>query len=601
MKNLRSLPAVAKHSVLPALSHTQLQHLFNSLAVIVCAIDAKGYITYVSKACADIWGYQPEELIGTRHIDLVLGEDHEKMQDYTARLKAGQLIPFFENRYYRKDGSIVPMSWAGRWDAQDKVLYAVMRDITERKANEALVNQCLHDVKDIIERITDGFFAVDREWHITYGNKEAENIVNVKRENIIGKNFWDCYPEAVGSIFEKEYRRAMEHQVSVHFEAYYPEPLNIWFDVYAYPSPNGLSIFFRDITERKKAEEELRKLSLIARETVNPVVITSPDNIITWVNDAFTRVSGYTLEEAVGKAPAELIDGPETDTKVLAYIREQQQKGQPYHAELVNYTKSGEKYWSAIYGQPILDEWGNVQQFYSIETDITERKRLQEQLNREQEQRQKKITAAVIKAQEQERAQVGQELHDNINQVLTTVKLYNELALDGVGDTTELLQKSIQYLQHSIDEIRHISKKLAAPTLGKIDLKETLEELAESIMLTNKLAVTTNYANVNDLCMDKDLHVAVYRIIQEHLTNVLKHSQANTVHIALHEANSHLCISVVDNGVGFDIYEKRKGIGITNMISRAESVNGKLELKSAPGQGCKLKVCLPLVMSERCI
>src|SRR5687768_9207083 len=114
MKNLRSLPAVAKHSVLPSLSHTQLQHLFNSLAVIVCAIDAKGYITYVSKACADIWGYQPEELMGTRHIDLVLGEDHEKMQDYTARLKAGQLIPFFENRYYRKDGSIVPMSWAGR-------------------------------------------------------------------------------------------------------------------------------------------------------------------------------------------------------------------------------------------------------------------------------------------------------------------------------------------------------------------------------------------------------------------------------------------------------------------------------------------------------
>ena len=597
MQDQPCLPSTENSLLLTRLSFTQLQHLFNSLAVIVCAIDGAGRFAYVNKACADIWGYQPEELLGILHLDMVIEEDRDRTRHYAARLMAGQEYPFFENYYRRKDGSMVPMSWVGRWHAGDQLLYAVMRDNSERKAREALKDQSLNEVKDIIDRITDGFFALDTQWRITYGNQEAERIVGVALESVIGKTIWECFPGTVGTIFELEYRRSLQQQVPVHFEAYYPEPLQMWMEVYAYPSANGLSVFFRNINERKQAGEELRKLSLIARETVNPVVITTPDQVITWVNDAFTRVSGYTLEEAVGKTPAVLINGPETDGEVLAYISRQQQKGEAYHAELINYSKDGRKYWSEIYGQPLLDENGQVLQFFSIETDITERKLLQQQLNREQEQRQKKITAAVIKAQEKERAQVGQELHDNINQVLTTVKLYNELALDGVGDTGELLQKSIQYLQHTIDEIRRISKRLAAPTLGKIDLKETLKELAESIMLTNRLTVTIDYVNMDDLYIDEDLHVTAYRIIQEHMTNVLKHSQATSVHINLRTSGHALYMDVTDDGIGFNVAEKRKGIGITNMTSRAESANGRLKIISAPGQGCKLKVYLPLAGS----
>jgi len=163
-------------------------------------------------------------------------------------------------------------------------------------------------------------------------------------EDVMGKNIWDLYPETVGTFVYLQYHKALEEQVSLQFE-FYNEILGIWFDISVYPSENGLSVFFKDITERKKTEEELRKLSLIAKETANIVIISTPDNKITWVNDAFTRITGYTYEEAKGKSPSDILDGPESDFNTIKYMNEQRQKGLAFHVEIMNYTKSGKKIW----------------------------------------------------------------------------------------------------------------------------------------------------------------------------------------------------------------------------------------------------------------
>ena len=209
--------------------------------------------------------------------------------------------------------------------------------------------------------------------------------------------------------------------------------------------------------------------------------------------------------------------------------------------------------------------------------------------------RHKLITEAVIQAQESERSLIGLELHDNINQVLTTVKLHNEMLMDGIGDPKLLLPRTIKYLQDCINEIRSLSKRLSAPTLGKISLEESVEELIESLNVTSKVKITHRISGFNRQSPTQDVHLGVYRILQEQLNNVLKHAEASEVLVCLQRSDDRLALTVADNGKGFATTNNKSGIGLMNMQTRAESLNGTFGLHSEPGKGCTLKVILPCV------
>ncbi len=113
-------------------------------------------------------------------------------------------------------------------------------------------------ITNTLERITNGFISLDREWRYTYINRAGTTMANRQPEDFIGKSFWDVYPDALGTAYETEYKRAMREQTPVEFEEYLPSAA-VWLEVSAYPSADGLSVFFRDITKRKQAEERLRE------------------------------------------------------------------------------------------------------------------------------------------------------------------------------------------------------------------------------------------------------------------------------------------------------------------------------------------------------
>ncbi len=140
----------------------------------------------------------------------------------------------------------------------------------------------------------------------------------------------------------------------------------------------------QDITARKNAEQQLlaseQKLSLIAKQTINAVVITDAEQRITWVNDAFTTITGYEAEEVMGKIPGHFLQGEETDPAAVAYLNEKIKNKQPFDCKLINYTKSGRKYWVHIEGQALFNEQGNAEQFFSIQDDITETMELENKL-----------------------------------------------------------------------------------------------------------------------------------------------------------------------------------------------------------------------------
>jgi signal transduction histidine kinase len=218
---------------------------------------------------------------------------------------------------------------------------------------------------------------------------------------------------------------------------------------------------------------------------------------------------------------------------------------------------------------------------------------LQKRLNRELITRQREITAAAIRAQESERSQLGLELHDNVNQILTTVKLYNEMYLTGYVQDRQLLVKATGYVQDCINEIRSISKRLSAPTLGKISLEDSIKELVSSINLTGRLEIIYVPKNLAMCQVSDDMHLAVYRIVQEGLNNIIKYSQAIIACIEITFEDQQLYLKISDNGKGFDTAAKRDGIGITNMKTRAENLQGTFQLKSAPGAGCEVTIVFP--------
>jgi PAS domain S-box-containing protein len=110
---------------------------------------------------------------------------------------------------------------------------------------------------DVMESITDGLFALDRQWRFTYVNRQAEQLVGRRREDLLGKVVWDVFPPLIGSTWDREYHRAVENRIPVHFEEFYP-PLETWFETHAYPSEDGIAIYIRSINERKQAEQTLR-------------------------------------------------------------------------------------------------------------------------------------------------------------------------------------------------------------------------------------------------------------------------------------------------------------------------------------------------------
>jgi PAS domain S-box-containing protein len=232
-------------------------------------LDPEGYITTWNEGVRRIKGYEAEEIVGEHFSIFYTAEDIERGHpDEELHIAAAEGSYEEEGPRLRKDGSIFFASvliTALRDEEGDLKGFAkVTRDITERKEAEArerlLVREkaALERAADTLESISDAFYAVDGEWCFTYVNGKAEELWGRSREELLGKNIWDEFPEAVGSESYRQIKRAMKERVTTEFETISPV-LDAWVAGRVYPSAEGLSVYFQDVTERKRAEEETRR------------------------------------------------------------------------------------------------------------------------------------------------------------------------------------------------------------------------------------------------------------------------------------------------------------------------------------------------------
>jgi signal transduction histidine kinase len=227
----------------------------------------------------------------------------------------------------------------------------------------------------------------------------------------------------------------------------------------------------------------------------------------------------------------------------------------------------------------------------SVEYSI-ERKKAEERILTAEEKYRQQITDAVLRAQEKERKAIGQELHDNINQILAAAKLYFDESMLQEEHRVEFSQLGMKNISLAIEEIRKLSRALIIPGFIKSGLSQSLHELIRHIQLAKKICITLDLDKFDEKNISESIKINLYRIIQEQLNNILKYAEASTVTIRIHNSGDNIMLSVSDNGKGFDVNAGRNGVGITNINSRAGLFNGKVEIDSSPGNGCRLNVLL---------
>lgn len=701
----------------------KLKKLIDSSLDIICSLDAEGRFIEVSAAAERVWGYQPEELKGKYCLNFLTEEDKPATQAVLNRIVKGEEFTNFENHYYCKDGSLKPIVWSATWDDEDRLMYCVGRDATERnrklkeqKKNTRKLKQVQNNLLNVLESMTDGFFTVNRNWEIKYATDKVAAMLGVNKEDYVGKNLWACFPQAVNTKFYTEYHRAFAEQKVVSFEEFLPS-FNIWFEVNAYPYKNVLAIYIKDITQRKNDEKRLEFIARATSEVIWEREISSDETFInaekfralfgyrlpgntmhrsfwlekihpddielikkqsqlvveerldyfmheyrfrksdgTWAyvkdrtylvrdedNKPIRKIGAMqdiTAERLAEKALTEseksykqlfenaplpkmvydsetlqFLDVNQAAINCYGYSREafltmnvmdiREEKDRPKVFEILSgidransnnmgvwkhVKKSGASLLAEIFLIAISYK-GRAAYLISVH-DVTEKAKLQETLIKEKVKHQKTVTKATIEGQEKERSDIGKELHDNVNQILTTAKLYVENIKYFPEQKNSFVDKSAALLQKAINEIRFLSKALVTPTIRDLGFEETLQELIAWYRELNLFTIDYTYL-MAECCIDKDLKLTLYRILQEELNNTVKYAKASAVTIRLQHGEQ-LKMVYEDNGIGFDPATQKKGLGLNNIKNRADVYNGTVHIDSSPGNGCRIEIIFPL-------
>ena len=352
----------------------------------------------------------------------------------------------------------------------------------------------------------------------------------------------------------------------------------------------------RDITERKKMDQ------IIQQSEANLHTIFNYTDTIYVLLDHQLRIISYN-PRAIDFAANELGHVIKTSDYFIDYFSKERKKELQYHMTIVlqgdkvsydvSYKRGdGKEHWYNVRMLPIMINKDTIHGMMLAVSDITQNKQLEEDLITQKVQEQRAITKAVLHAQEVERNRMGQELHDNVNQILSSIKLYLAMIEDDPAGHKDMIPKAKEFTDEVINEIRSICKEQVTPQ-KKFDLLELLQEITGDLNDTQQNILFTCHV-IGPITIDDDLKLNIYRIVQEQVNNIIKYSEASHARIHIEESRGLIELSIIDNGKGFDPAVNRKGIGISNIMNRVESYNGHFIIDSKPGNGCKILITLPV-------
>jgi two-component system, NarL family, sensor histidine kinase UhpB len=346
--------------------------------------------------------------------------------------------------------------------------------------------------------------------------------------------------------------------------------------------------------KQRRASKEISEYRY-ALDKAAIVAITDEQGIITYANKNCCKLSGYKATELIGSNYNVLLTGlqhPNLLDETFSTVK----KGSMWQGEFLNQAKDGNGYWLHTIIIPFLNERNEPRQYLAISNDITDRKKLELALMEQAYNEQLKMVALSLEAQEKERNIIGQELHDNVNQLLVATRLLLSLVINGQGEAETLLKLCNDHVYNAIEENRKIARTLVTPNFESESLAEQLKNLWQSMLGITGLTTDIDTSNFDEELLSKPQKLAIYRISQEQCTNIVKYAAANHVTIKMETSEANFKMTIADDGQG-SIVEKTKGVGLKNIAGRLKVFNGRLSTISSPGEGFLLSFEIPLTAS----
>lgn len=585
----------------------------NALDVMIDAFavtDLEGRILKWNRALERVSGFDESEIPSMRIWDRILEDDMPLFLDALANLlNDGHTA--VEVRMVSNDGTTVYQELAASvirdTNGNPKGICGVARDITGKKvADEELAREKAF-TESALDALPDAFYAVDPEGKFARWNRAVLEASGYSDEEIRRLSPLDFIAtedrEDVGRAIDEVMRTGVRKQVAV--DALTKDGRRIPYEFYGAVIKDqngitqGLCGIGRDITERMEAERALRE----SEEMYRTLVETSPDGI--WVTDRYGSIiaaSNRSLElfgmeeadELTGKTCIEMTHASDRDKALLFYNR-LLEKGVLRDSETRMLRKDGSHFTANTSASIIRDRNGMPWRIVNIVRNVTERKRVQDEIIR--------LSRQVIEEQEQALKKMAQDLHDDIGQSLNTVKLQVGLLEKEApyvhGRRSELMRDVTEGLQRTIDKVRDISGELRPLLLEDFGLEKALSHhLMEYRNATGiKFMLDTDGFSGG---LPKDYELPVFRIVQESVSNALKHADARDIRVRLRDKGPDLIVSIEDDGHGFSLVEALEAdklkphFGILTMRERAKMLGGDLAVDSRPGSGTTVILTIPL-------
>jgi PAS domain S-box-containing protein len=474
------------------------------------------------------------------------------------------------------------------------------REIEERKQVERRLAKASEEWKTTFDAVRDPMMILDRDFRIVRVNAASQSLFCAPQEELLGKR---CHALMHGtSTCIAGCPFALATQTKRHEDAeIHDEQRDAWLLVTADPLLDadgevaGIVHSIKDITERKRAEEKLRRSEMRFRFLVSAVhdyaiFGLGPDGRVASWNAGAERIKGYREEEILGQHFSRFYTDEDVSAGKPDEGLDAARNLERYEDEGWRVRKDGSRFWAHVLMTAMTDASGQLLGFAKVTRDLTER--------RQAEEAQRMLAGRLLTAQEAERRRLAREMHDDLTQRLAVLAIEAgklEQECDLAGRSSVRLQTMKEHLIHLSQDVHALSRQLHPSILEDLGLVEALRSECGSFSQREGVAVRYAPQNIPPE-VPKEVALCLYRIAQEGLRNVAKHSAAKEASVSLTATDDTIMLSIEDRGAGFDhaLARGEPGLGLESMEERARLIGGEFSIRSEPGLGTLIEVCAPL-------